>query len=186
MSSWHIKLAARCVAGGGVIAYPTESVYGLGCSPWETSAIQRILSLKRRRPDKGLIVVAACFEQLEPFLAPAPATTLDTVFETWPGPVTWIFPAKTGVSPWLAGTRGGIAVRVSAHPLVRELCLAAGPLVSTSANPEGYLPAKSPARVRAYFANRLDYILAGATGGAPGPTEIRHALTGRLIRPGTA
>ena len=186
MSSWHIKLARRCVAGGGVIAYPTESVYGLGCSPWEIKAIQRILSLKRRRPDKGLIVVAATFEQLEPLLELTHAIPLDTVFATWPGPVTWIFPVKAGVSSWLAGTRGGIAVRVSAHPLVRELCLAAGPLVSTSANPEGYPPARNPARVRAYFADRLDYILAGATGGAPGPSEIRHALTGRLIRPSAA
>lgn len=174
------------MAGGGVIAYPTEAVYGLGCNPWDTRAIQRILSLKRRRPDKGLIVVAATFGQLEPLLAPTAGLPLDTVFATWPGPVTWIFPVRPGVSAWLAGTRGGLAVRVSAHPLVQELCLAAGPLVSTSANPEGYRPARSPARVRAYFSNRLDYILAGATGGASRPTEIRDARTGRLIRPSAA
>ena len=172
------------MAGGGVIAYPTESVYGLGCNPWEIEAVARILALKRRRPDKGLIIVAESFAQLEPLIDIHAAIPWDSVMASWPGPVTWILPAKKQVPTLLRGIRGGLAVRVSAHPVVRELCRSAGLLVSTSANPEGCTPAKSVARVRAYFGNKLDYILPGTTGASPRPTEIKDAITGQLIRPG--
>ena len=182
MNDWHIKLASRCVASGGVIAYPTEAVYGLGCNPWDTRAINRILELKHRRPDKGLIIVAASADQLQPFVDLAQVTARDTVLSSWPGPVTWILPARMQVPTLLRGVQGGVAVRVSAHPIVQALCRSAGVLVSTSANPEGRVPARSAFRVRAYFGNRLDYVLAGPTGGSPGPTEIRDAVTGRSIR----
>ena len=172
------------MAGGGVIAYPTESVYGLGCNPWDITAVKRILALKRRQPDKGLIVVAATFAQVEPLLDLTAAIPWDTVMASWPGPVTWILPAKRHVPTLIRGTRGGLAVRVSAHPVVQDLCRSTGLLISTSANPEGYVPAKSAFRVRAYFGDKIDYILAGATGGSPRPTEIRDASTGRSIRPG--
>ena len=182
MNSWHIKLASRCVARGGVIAYPTEAVYGLGCNPWDPVAVRRILALKRRRPDKGLIVVAATIEQLEPFIDTSLEIPWDAIQASWPGPVTWILPAKKQVPTLLRGVQGGVAVRVSAHPVVQALCRSTGLLVSTSANPEGYNPAKSAFQVRAYFGDRLDYILTAPTGNNPGPTVIRDALTGRLIR----
>lgn len=182
MSYWHIKLASRCVARGGVIAYPTESVYGLGCNPWDVAAVKRILALKRRHPDKGLIMVAASVDQIQPFIDTTQTIPWDTVLASWPGPVTWILPAKKQVPTLLRGNQGGLAVRVSAHPVVQALCRSAGLLVSTSANPEGHAPAKTAFRVRAYFHDRLDYVLAGPTGGSPGPTEIRDALTGRQIR----
>ena len=182
MNSWHIKLASRCVARGGVIAYPTEAVYGLGCSPWDPAAVRRILALKRRRPDKGLIVVAASFDQLEPLIDTTQPIPWDFVLASWPGPVTWILPAKKQVPTLLRGGHGGVAVRVSAHPIVQALCRSAGMLISTSANPEGQAPAKSAFRVRAYFGDRLDYILTGPIGDSLGPTAIRDALTGRLIR----
>ncbi|MBF8268364.1 MAG: hypothetical protein HW386_73 [Gammaproteobacteria bacterium] len=183
MSIWHITQASRYLARGGVIAYPTESVYGLGCNPWEAKAVERILTLKQRDPAKGLIVVAATIEQLEPLVDLTSAVPLATIMNTWPGPVTWVLPEKKGVPVWLRGAQGGIAVRVSAHPLVQALCLAAGLLVSTSANPEGYTPAKTANRVRAYFGNQLDYIVPGPTGRADSPTEIRHAVSGKLLRP---
>ena len=182
MSNWHIKLASRCVTSGGIIAYPTESVYGLGCNPWDIAAVRRILALKRRRPDKGLIIVAASVDQLQPFIDTTQAIPWDSVLASWPGPVTWVLPAKKQVPTLLRGVHGGMAVRVSAHPIVQELCQSAGLLVSTSANPEGRSPAKSAFRVRAYFGDGLDYILTGPTGGSPGPTAIRDALSGRVIR----
>jgi len=174
------------VAGGGIIAYPTESVFGLGCNPWEIRAVNKILALKRRHPNKGLIVVAATFTQLEPLLDLNAAIPWDTVMASWPGPVTWILPAKRHIPILIRGTGGGLAVRVSAHPVVQELCRCTGLLISTSANPEGCLPAKSASRVRAYFGDSIDYILPGATGNSPRPTEIRDAITGRVIRPGQA
>lgn len=184
MSIWHIRKASRVVEQGGVIAYPTESVYGLGCCPWEIQAVARILTLKRRQPDKGLIVVAATVKQLEPLIELTDDVPVESVLASWPGPVTWVLPARKAVPIWLRGSQGGIAVRVTSHPIVKKLCQSVGLLVSTSANPEGYLPAKNPARVRAYFGNQINYILTGPTGGRAQTTEIRHAITGELIRTG--
>ena len=170
------------VRRGGIIAYPTEAVYGLGCDPWAAEAIFRILSLKRRNPDKGLIVVAADIGQLSGLIDISVNFDLEAVAATWPGPVTWVLPAKTGIPNWLTGGRRGIAVRVSNHPVVRALCLKTGPLISTSANPAGAAPARTPARVRSYFRNQIDYILPGLVGAESGPSEIRDAVTGARIR----
>ena len=182
MSSWHIKLASQFIARGGVIAYPTEAVYGLGCDPWAEQAVTRILALKRRDPSKGLVIVAATFEQLQPLIDLTPAVPVANLMNTWPGPVTWVLPVKKGVPDWLRGSQGGIAVRVSSHPIIQSLCLMSGLLVSTSANPDGYSPAKTARRVRAYFANQLDYILPGPIGSLAAPTEIRDAITGQILR----
>lgn len=184
MGTWRVKCATLTIRKGGVIAYPTEAVYGLGCSPWNGNAVVRILALKRRRMAKGLIVVAANLEQLEPLVDFSSMASLEDVLASWPGPVTWVLPARGGVPVWLTGKHAGIAVRVSAHPLVRSLCDAAGPLVSTSANPEGHPPATSAFRVRAYFGNRIDYIVPGKTGLYKKPTEIRHAGLGAILRNG--
>ena len=108
---------------------------------------------------------------------------MDEISRSWPGPVTWILPANPAVPAWIRGNSGGIAVRVPAYPLVRQLCQYAGILVSTSANPEGCTPARDALRVRAYFQDRLDYILCGPTGGLGSPTQIRDARSGAVIRP---
>lgn len=184
MDRWHIDCAARAVRHRGVIAYPTEAVYGLGCSPCYPEAVHWILATKRRRPDKGLILVASEVSQLLGFM------NLDTlndggrrVLASWPGPVTWIVPARPGVPDWLTGAHPGLAVRVSAHPLVRALCDRVGALVSTSANPEGAPPARDARRVRAYFGDTLDYILPGTVDTLRRPTEIRDARSGAVLRP---
>lgn len=175
-------MANIAVRNGGVIAYPTEAVYGLGCSPWNAPAVFRVLSLKRRPVDKGLIVIAANVEQLLPLVEFSENINTREILQTWPGPVTWILPARKQTPNWLTGSHDGLAVRVSNHPAARELCLRAGPMVSTSANPARGHPARSPARVRSYFGNRLDYIMPGMVGNMTGPTEIRHAITGKLVR----
>ena len=172
------------VRHGGVIAYPTEAVFGLGCNPWAAEAVFRILSLKHRYPDKGLIVVAAELRQLSDLVDISGNFDQEAVISSWPGPVTWILPSKRGVPRWLTGRHRGIAVRVSDHPGVRALCLKTGPLISTSANPAGAAPARTPARVRSYFLNQIDYILPGQVGPESRPTEIRDAVTGARIRAG--
>jgi len=182
--NWHISQAVLAVRHGGIIAYPTEAVYGLGCNPWEAEAVYRILSLKRRNPDKGLIVVAAEIGQLAGLVDFTGNFDVAAVTASWPGPVTWVLPAPAQVPYWLTGDQRGIAVRVSSHPGVRTLCLKTGPLVSTSANPAGAAPARSGARVRCYFGNHLDYILPGRVGELFAPTEIRNAVTGARIRVG--
>lgn len=181
MSSTLLEDAVRCIQSGGVLAYPTEAVWGLGCDPKNDTAIQRILELKQRPWQKGLVVVAASFEQLMPWLQPLTEQQLAQVQATWPGPVSWVLPCKPSVSKWLKGEHSTLAVRVSDHPLVRALCQQAGPLVSTSANPAGREPARSQQEVQQYFMNNLDCILAGEIGGRAKPSEIR-TLDGQRLR----
>jgi len=175
--------ALRALSAGGVIAYPTEAVYGLGCLP-RYQPVRNLLHIKRRSPRKGLILVAANAAQLGAYITFPDHRTRDQVLATWPGPVTWLLPARPGTPTWLTGEHPTLAVRVSAHPVVRALCERAGPLISTSANPAGAAPARGAGRVRAYFGPVLDYVLSGSVGDSTRPTEIRDALTGTVIRPG--
>lgn len=186
MTSWiRVDGAARIVLEGGVIAYPTEAVYGIGCLPWNEDALLRVLALKRRAPRKGLIVVAASIEQLEP-LAEIPGGAIgDEMRSRWPGPCTWIVPARSTAPALLTGGRPTIAVRVSAHPIVQRLCRrTGGALVSTSANLSGAAPARTALAVRRQLGRFVDCVLAGPLGDSPRPTEIRDAATGKVLRKG--
>ncbi len=180
---WDLVQAARALAMGGVIAYPTEAVFGIGCDPWNETALTRLLRLKRRPAGKGLIVIAAAPEDLSRLVIFPDAEVLCRVLASWPGPVSWVLPVAPGVSRRLTGGRGTLAVRVTAHPVASVLCRHLGPLVSTSANPGGCVPAASGARVRAYFRAGLDYIVPGEVGGAAFVSEIREALSGAVLRP---
>ncbi len=182
--NYRIRQAAHILWQGGVIAYPTEGVWGLGCLPHETDAIEYLLDIKHRAPDKGLILVAANFQQVEPFIGELPGNALDRMLDSWPGPVTWVVPAAEDVGEELTGGRTTIALRVSAHPVVRALCEAAdSALVSTSANRSGRQPARSVLETRLRFGMDLDDIVPGKLGGQKGPTEVREALTGKILRP---
>jgi L-threonylcarbamoyladenylate synthase len=185
MSAWHLRQAVRCLRQGGLLAYPTESVWGLGCDPLNLGAVNRLLTLKQRPVEKGLILIAAHLADLEPFLAPLHQSVYNRVMADWPGPVTWLLPAQAWVPVELCGAHDTLAVRVTAHPLARALCDSfGGALVSSSANPAQRLPARDAQRVRRYFGNRIDHLLPGATGGASAPSEIRDARSGRVLRPG--
>ncbi|MDY6980517.1 MAG: L-threonylcarbamoyladenylate synthase [Pseudomonadota bacterium] len=182
MSS-SIEQAVETLRGGGVIAYPTEAVYGLGCDPDDQAAIEKILALKQRERSKGLILIASDVDQLQPYLEELPQEARHRVLASWPGPFTWLWPAKKQTSEWLRGEFATLAVRVTAHPHARELCQAFDkPLVSTSANLSGQPPARTAHEVREQFGERLDFILEGEVGPQSSPTEIRDALSGELIR----
>ena len=184
-ASWPLRRAAETVRDAGVIAYPTEAVYGLGCDPLEEGAVRRILDIKRRDAAKGVILIASRIEQLLPFMARLPADALSKLEQSWPGPVTWVVPAATHVPAWLTGGRGTLAVRVTAHPIAHALCEACGmALVSTSANLSGQPPARSALMVRTQLGAAVDYIVPGAVGSLARPTEIREALTGKVLRAG--
>lgn len=184
MNPWQLKRAARIIHGGGIIAYPTEAVYGLGCDPLNPDAVLRLLALKQRPVEKGLILIAAELAQLAPFIAPLHETDLATVNATWPGPVTWLLPARPDTPTWLRGEHHSIAVRITAHPLAAALCRAAGQaIVSTSANPGGLPPARTALSVKRYFSDQVDLILPGALDKAAQPTTIRDLRSGRIIRP---
>jgi len=183
MNDKAINEAVQVLRNGGIIAYPTESVYGLGCDPSNIESIKRLLNIKQRQRDKGVILIAADFSQLTPYLVDIDERLQQPVLASWPGPVTWLWPAKSDLSRWLRGRHETLAVRVSAHPLVVKLCEQfGGALISTSANPTRQLPARSAQQVRELFADDLDYILEGETGGHPAPTEIRDVLSGNIVR----
>lgn len=186
ISRLPIERAAFIVRQGGIIAYPTEAVFGLGCDPRNESAVRRLLAIKRRPVTKGVILVAADLEQLKLFIDPLDPDYLAQVQATWPGPVTWLVPARYKTPPWLRGRHPTLAVRVTAHPVAAALCQACGtPLVSTSANLSGQPPARTAQQVRRRLGGLLDYIVPGATGGALRPTEIRDLKSGQVVRAGS-
>jgi L-threonylcarbamoyladenylate synthase len=181
----ELARAVDALRTGGVIAYPTEAVYGLGCDPRSVNAVARVFELKQRPATQGVLLIASDFAQLEPYidLAAVPVGALERARATWPGPNTWVFPRAASTPAWLAGGHAGIAVRVTAHPLAAALCRAfCGALVSTSANRHGAPPARSATEVRAMFADELAFILDGATGGLERPTPIRDAISGDTFR----
>jgi L-threonylcarbamoyladenylate synthase len=184
MQPRHIQNAVTHLHNGGVIAYPTEGVWGLGCDPFDEAAVQRILQLKRRPVEKGLILVAAGVDQVAALVEPLSADERATVLATWPGPTTWLLPdPDQRVPAWIKGKFATVAVRVSAHPGVIRLCRAfGGPLVSTSANPADAPPATNRVRVLTWFGKELDYVVPGRLGGQQGPSTIRDLHSAVPVR----
>lgn len=182
-SSWRVQRVARIVREGGVIAYPTEAVWGLGCDPWNEDAVYRLLAIKVRPVEKGLILVADNIRQFDFLLADLPEEWQDRVAASWPGPNTWLVPHQNRLPDWITGQHASVALRVSDHPLVRELCALTGPLVSTSANPAGRPAARSRLRVEQYFRGELQGVLDGKLGGRRNPSLIRDLITGQVVRP---
>ncbi len=182
-SRWQVQRVARVIRQGGVIAYPTEAVWGLGCDPWNEAAVDRLLALKDRPMHKGLILVAERIEQFDFLLDDLPERWIARLLETWPGPNTWLVPHQNRLPEWISGIHDSVALRVTDHPLVRELCALTGPLVSTSVNPAGRPSARSRLRVEQYFHGQLDAVLGGYLGGRRNPSLIRDLRTGDVIRP---
>jgi len=181
--SIHESVAA--LQRGGVIAYPTEAVWGLGCDPFDEAAVLRLLAIKQRDVAKGLILVVADAAQFDGLLdwRALPADRAAAVHASWPGPNTWIVPATPRVPRWIVGAHDGVAVRVSGHPVVAGLCRAfGGPLVSTSANRAGEPPAFSREELDPRLLAQIDGCSSGETGGLSAPTAIRDAATGSVLR----
>jgi len=182
-SQWQLHTAARWIRSGGVIAYPTEAVFGLGCDPANPNAVERVLTLKNRSWRKGLILVASEQRQLERWVEKIGDSWSRQLDKSWPGPTTWLLPASRDCPNWLSGEHDTLAVRVSAHPLVRRLCdILDGAIVSTSANTSGQRPARSVLDIRLRYGTRIDFVLPGPLGGQNQVTEIRDLASGQVIR----
>jgi L-threonylcarbamoyladenylate synthase len=182
VSRFALRRAAGILRQGGVVAYPTEAVYGLGCDPLNHGAVKYVLAIKQRPVEKGLILIANRVEQLEPYVLPVPPEIQEQLDQSWPGPVTWLLPARPAAPRWLRGKHDSLAVRVTAHPLAAALCAAfGGAIVSTSANPAGRPPARSALQARIRCPG-VDLILQGPTGPLARPTPIRDAVSGRVLR----
>lgn len=176
-----LKQAAQVLRAGGIVAYATEYCFGLGCDPLNQRAAMRLLRIKRRPPEKGLILIAAGADQLEPYLTSIPPHAA----ATWPGPHTWLLEPRARVPRWITGAHPRIAVRVTAHPQAAALCRAAGmAIVSTSANRTGQQPARDYRETVRRLGGKVDYVLPGRVGDLAAPTSIHDAVTGETVRAG--
>ncbi len=183
--STSIADAIAAIRRGGVIAYATEGVWGLGCDPLDETATLRLLALKQRPMDKGLILVGAHAAQFDGLIDwPAlDGAQREAVLASWPGPNTWIVPATTRVPAWVSGGRDSVAVRASAHPVVAALCIAfGGALVSTSANVSTEPAPRSRDKLDPRIVAGVDVVVEGETTGLSQPTTIRDARTGHILR----
>ena len=178
--------AAKSVAADGVVACPTEAVWGLSCDARSEVAVRRLLAMKNRPQDKGLILIVDHIDRLQPYLTDVGSPRWEFLRTRSIGhPVTWLIPHNGTAPKYITGEHHRLAVRVTAHPPTAALCeLLAVPLVSTSANPSGAPIATSESEVIAYFGNGVDAIVPGPLGSATGPSEIRDLATGDIIREG--
>lgn len=181
-NSFTIIATAEQLKAGKVIAYPTEAVYGLGCDPLNESAVMHLLNIKQRPIEKGLILIAADIEQLQPYLI-LNDDILAKITPTWPGAVTWVIPALTSVPKWLTGEHNTLAVRVTAHPVARQLCACyGGAIVSTSANATTEPAMKTAEQVLKAFVDSDIFVLDGKVGELQQETAIYDAVSGKKLR----
>jgi L-threonylcarbamoyladenylate synthase len=167
---------------GGLIAYPTESCYGLGCDPDNRQAVRRILKLKQRPQHKGLILIASSFRQVARYLQPLTPAEQTRLQNDGAKAITYLMPAKPSSPRWLRGEHDTLAVRLTAHPFAKQLCRSAGgALVSTSANRSGQRPAKSYAECRRLFGKKM-WVLPGRVGKRKQPSTIRAWVGGKIVR----
>lgn len=169
----------------GVVAYPTEAIFGLGCNPLSRRAVQRILQIKGRPQRKGLILIADHFARLSRFVAPLSQAQLAAMQASWGNqnkPHTWLVPASKRCPKWISGKHKTIAIRVTSHPVTAKLCKDAGmALVSTSANKAGAKPAKTFKQCQQLFGQQVR-VLTGRTAGAKQASTIQDLTSGKVLR----
>lgn len=175
--------AAQHVAAGLIIAYPTEAVYGLGCDPKNSAAVDSVLDLKARDANKGFILIASSINQLSDYLRTPSAAQLQQLEAAWPGPVTFVVDANPNLPAQLTGGRNTLAVRVSSHPVVAELCNQCGhPLISTSANISGTQALTDACAVMEAFGDNIAGVVEGSLGTLDAPTPIFSLASGEQLR----
>ena len=182
MAKWQLKPAVDALTQGEIIAYPTEAVYGLGCDPWNELALRKLLKIKHRPWQKGLILIAADLEQLDKFIAPLSPQQLTQLKQTWPGTTTWLLPVSAHISPYLTGEHNTLAVRVTAHQQTADLCRAfGGAIVSTSANRSEKKPATTQREIR-FHLPEINTILSGSCSTTAQVSTIRDLQSGKTLR----
>ena len=192
MSSLDLQLRDQAIQAlncGDLIAYPTEAVWGLGCDPFNRLAVDKLLSLKGRSVDKGLILVVADLDQCDRITRHLPSelfNRLQTSCQSTPviqRATTWLVPSNDSIPDWITGQFDTVAIRVSRHPIVAELCQAfGGMIVSTSANPQGQAAATNQHQAERYFSNRVRVYVEGDLGGQQQTSELRHLVTNEVLR----
>lgn len=179
-------LPSRSIAAhlkrGGLIAYPTEYCFGLGCDPRNRNAVKKLLQLKGRPQHKGLILIAGKYAQLTPYLLPHTIAEQEKLRSDGAKSVTYLMPVYNKVPRWLRGRHATLAVRITAHPFAAALCNALGmALVSTSANRSGAQPLRTTAACRRQFGKQV-MVLGGRVGKRKSPSTIRAWGDGKIVR----
>ena len=182
VSQWQIKYISLKIRYGSIIAYPTEAVWGLGCDPYNKNAVSKLLKLKKRSVSKGLILIASNIEQFSFLLNSLTVFQMEKLKKTWPGPNTWLVPHQNKLPYFIVGDHSKVALRVSNHPIVKQICDSVGPIVSTSANISGQPAATSALMVEKYFHGLIDGKLNGPVGNRKRPSTIRDIETNLVIR----
>lgn len=178
-----IEEAAQLVSLGGVLAYPTESCFGLGCDPMDRAAVARILALKGRSADRGLILIGGAWQHLVPYMGLLPDAAHRRLEAAWPGPATFLVPPSAAVPDWIQGHHARVALRWTAHPHAARLCHAfGGAVVSTSANREGEPALRTAESVLAELGHGIDGCMIGRIGMRVRPSAILDAVTGKQLR----
>ncbi len=178
-----IESAVATVQSGGLLVYPTEGVFGLGCDYRNQSAVLKVLQLKQRSVNQGLVLIASHIEHILPLIKPADQSHLARALKTWPGHTTWVFPQSDLTPRWITGSFNSVAVRVSKHPSVKQLCDQLGhALVSTSANLSGQPPLSSCQDLSNTWGKQVEYYLDLPLGGLNQPSTLKVAATGQQLR----
>ena len=182
------KLLASAIAvlkRQGVISYPTEGVWGLGCDPMSEVAVRKVLRLKNRSISKGLILIGSSHQQFARLLEDLDDRSKRRFVEKRSKPTTWLVPSNDTIPPWITGDHDSVAVRITKHPVAKGLCEVFGrPIVSTSCNPQGAPPATSQSQVKEYFGDKLDYFVMGEIERMGSVSDIIDLKTNKVIRLG--
>jgi len=182
MNFWQLDLAVKTLKDGGVIAYPTESVFGLGCDASNLKAIARLLAIKQRSYQKGLIVLVSDIRQALPLLAPLSSAQIDKIDQPSIRATTWLIDKQADLSPLLVGQHQKLAVRVTDNPIAKKLCdLFAKPIISTSCNLNGKPASSQVSDIRNKMILKVDQIVGGNCSGQP-PSRIVDLDSGAIIR----
>jgi len=181
-SQFAIRLAAHHISHNGVIIYPTETVYGLGCDPTSFDAIDTINSLKQRDNKTGLLLIACHIDQLDGYIKHPSKQQIDLI-NTTPSTTSWITAAHSKAPPWLVSKDGTIGFRITSHPVTRRLCeLLQHPIISTSANYKGRTPVSNTLQCHQEFGGIVDFILTSSIERTESPSTIRQLNDNTVLR----
>ena len=182
-----LEEAATLIRAGGIVAVPTDTLYGLAADPFSAAVVERVFAVKGRSSERALPLIAADIEQIEKWLSPIPPAGRRLAAVYWPGPLTLLVARPAALPAAVTGGLEHVGVRVPAHAVARELCRACGrPLTATSANPSGAPASADPGEVARTLGEGIGLLLdAGPTRGGPPSTIVDvSGREVRLVRPG--
>ncbi|WP_343154159.1 Sua5/YciO/YrdC/YwlC family protein [Buchnera aphidicola] len=187
--NFYLNSLLHCIEklySNNVIAYPTESMFGLGCDPDSEIAVNNLLNLKKRNIKKGLILVASNYNQIKKYIDESQISVIQkkNMFNYWPGHFTFLVPSNSSTPYWLTGQYKTIAVRISNHSSIVKLCGIFGkPLISTSANFSNMLPCLTKESVLESFGKDFP-LFDDNIGNEQSPSKIINIMNGKIIRYG--